>query len=341
VLAPLVERFVPVDPEAKTGPLSLAAAAAALPTEVAGVVGDLHLFHGSLQLLHLATARAQGPVVVYDGWIDRRLQAPFRPWPSGALLVPSLTKAAVSDAEQLHVWHDLVHYHRAMLDAFGLMPELPTEPWLPPALVAAPLGAFALPRNFVACPIESSQPKKDLDLRRWMEVWEACADIPFVLLGQRATPLPATADSARNGAAPRNVLDLRGQTSLTEAASVVAQSRLCLGVDSGLAHIAAIQRIPTLVAMAQATVGYFFPYPKPLARNVATILAEGFAACAGCGGLCSRELRFRWQGTAYPCLRELSAEPIATAVRLAWRETQLQPTEYGITTGAPTAGAPR
>ena len=123
--------------------------------------------------------------------------------------------------------------------------------------------------------------------------------------------------------------------------SIVARSSLCLGVDSGLAHIAAIQRVPTLVAMAQATVGYFFPYPKALARDTTTILAEGFAACAGCGGLCSREVRFRWQGTAYPCLRELGAAPIAAALRHAWSRAQTQPTYAAVPIGAPTAGAPR
>lgn len=90
-----------------------------------------------------------------------------------------------------------------------------------------------------------------------------------------------------------------------------------LGVDSGLAHAAAIAGVPTIVAMAQATPGYFFPYPADLARDIVTLRAEQFAACAGCGGICGQELLIHSHRRGFPCVRALQPATMVQALRAA------------------------
>jgi ADP-heptose:LPS heptosyltransferase len=312
VLAPLVDRFVAFAPEASdASPHGFAAARAALPTEAFGILGDLHVFHGNLRCLDLAAAVPANLTVAYDGWIDRNLQAPIRPWPAGIHLVPSLAKPAGTDPQTHHLWRDLGHYHRAALDAFGLDAELPTTPWLPSELSSTELHGVALPPRYVGCHADSSQGKKDLALARWVSVFAACPDTQFVLLGQNDHALPSTLP---------NVLDLRGRTSIAQATTIAAHSAVFLGVDSGLAHAAAIAGVPTIVAMAQATPGYFFPYPADLARDTVTLRAEEFAACAGCGGICGQELLVQSHRHGFPCVRALRPSAIVDALRAALKK---------------------
>src|SRR5262245_37034827 len=73
VLAAQLDRCVP-----------FAAADANALAEVAGrgcraALGDLHLFHGG-EAMARAAAALDVPLFAYDGWIARRLQAPFRRW---------------------------------------------------------------------------------------------------------------------------------------------------------------------------------------------------------------------------------------------------------------------
>lgn len=318
VLAPLVDQFVAFAPEAADdSPHGLSAARAALPTEAYGILGDLHLFHGNLRCLELVAAVQTNLTLAYDGWIDRNLQAPIRRWPAGIHLVPSLAKPTGTDPETHHLWLDLVHYHRAALDAFGLAPELPRAPWLPAELRSADVTDLGLPTNYVGCHTDSSQTKKDLPLARWAEVFAACPDTRFVLLGQGDGPLPKTLT---------NVLDLRGRTSIAQATTIAVRSGVFVGVDSGLAHAAAMAGVPTIVAMAQATPGYFFPYPKALAANITTLRAEEFAACAGCGGICGQELLLRSHRRGFPCVRALRPAAIVHALRSALHERTAAPT---------------
>lgn len=166
VLAPLVDQFVPLDASADWhGKLGGASALAALPPTVKGVIGDLHLCHGNRASLDLVAAIAAPQTVLYDGWIDRSLQAPIRNWPHRSLLVSSLHKPTGTDPDRRHVLLDLAHYHRAVLDAFGIHAAVPSEPWLPDALKDKTVAPqFGLSKATIVCHIESSQRKR---IGRW------------------------------------------------------------------------------------------------------------------------------------------------------------------------------
>jgi len=281
--------------------------------EVAGrgcraALGDLHLFHGGAALARAAAA-LDLPLLAYDGWIARRLQAPFRRWPRRTTVVPPFAKdGAGAGPERLHIWHDLLHHHRAALQHFGVaaaLPDRPELPWQPDPGIGARLG---LPRGYVACHAHSSQPKKDWPFDRFAAVFAACPDVPFALLGGAGAPaLP-----------PRpNVVDLRGRTDVRQAIDVAATARAFVGIDSGLAHAAAIARVPTVVAMPQATTGYFFPYPRAFGAHVVTVQSPAHAVCSGCGGICVHEPIWRSRRIGFPCLRAVAADDVVAALRRA------------------------
>jgi ADP-heptose:LPS heptosyltransferase len=256
------------------------------------------------------------PPLLYDGWIDRGRQAPFRAWPPDAVVVPALMKGtAAADPEQVHVWHDLRHYHEHALRHFGAsaaragLPDLPDRPWLPPdAVDAAAPATFGLHAGAVACHAASSQGKKDWPLERFCAVFAACPEHTFAVLGGDARselrPLP-------------NVVDLRGRTSVRQALGIAASASLFLGVDSGLAHAAAIAGVPTVVVMPQATTGFFFPYPRAFGGQVRTVLSAVHGECAGCGGICVHEPIWRSRRRGFPCLRAVDVDHVVAALRAA------------------------
>lgn len=307
VLAPLVDQFVPLDASADWhGKLGGASALAALPPTVKGVIGDLHLCHGNRASLDLVAAIAAPQTVLYDGWIDRSLQAPIRNWPHRSLLVSSLHKPTGTDPDRRHVLLDLAHYHRAVLDAFGIHAAVPSEPWLPDALKDKTVAPqFGLSKATIVCHIESSQRKKDWPLARWRELFAAFPSETFAVLGTNATTTEAF---------PENVRDLRGMTTILQAIAIALTARAFVGVDSGLAHAAGIAFVPTIVPMALATPGYFFPYPENVRPNIKTVHALAYADCAGCGGICCQELLLRCHRLGFPCVRNLGAKPVIEAL---------------------------
>lgn len=309
VVAPFVDRFVAVDP-VRPVPASVARDLALLADRgCRAVLGDLHLFHAPA-FLQLGAAFG-APLLAYDGWIDRSRQAPFRRFPTGATIIPPLAKdAAPAAAESLHLFADLLHYHRQALPHLGArMVDLPTAPILPPRLRdPEAVAALRLPNGYVACHAQSSQPKKDWPLDRFAAVFAACPDVPFAVLGNdAAAPLPQR----------DNVVDLRARTNLAAAIAVAANARAFVGIDSGPAHAAALAGVPTVVVMAQATPGYFFPYPRAFGGHVATVRAEAYAACAGCGGICAHAPIWQSRRHGFPCLGAVAAEPVTAALRRA------------------------
>lgn len=337
VVAPLVDAFVPFDPGAPpAAPTGLHTALGRLRGPFAMVLGDLHLFHGGEALLALAEAVAAPVTVLYEGWIDRSRQAPLRRWPRAAHVVAALDKPpgprggpGPTDAARLHVLGDLEHYHaRALARLGGRAGTFPPRPLLPAtALDRAAPARLCLPAGYVACQPSSSQPKKDWPAHRFAAVLEACP-LPVVLLGREPTARDRALHAALH-AVPRPaaghapvVLDLRGRTSVPEALAIAAAARAFVGVDSALAHAAALASVPTVVAMPASTPGYFFPYPPGLAGiRTTAVCSEDHAACAGCGGICRHELLPRSRRRGLPCVRALRPEPVLRALRAALETT--------------------
>ena len=95
-----------------------------------------------------------------------------------------------------------------------------------------------------------------------------------------------------------------GMSSATigQAAAVVQQATLVVGVDTGLTHLAIAQGVPTV-----ALFGSTRPYVNPLAPH-ATVLYEPLP-CAPCR-------RHPICGGTFPCMAALTTERVMAACRV-------------------------
>lgn len=87
-----------------------------------------------------------------------------------------------------------------------------------------------------------------------------------------------------------NLTDLRGRTTLTELASLIAGARLVIGNDSGPVHMAAVLGIPSIALVGGGGYGRFFPYPAHLPPGVVAPLTIHGELCGegNCNWQCRR-----------------------------------------------------
>jgi ADP-heptose:LPS heptosyltransferase len=122
---------------------------------------------------------------------------------------------------------------------------------------------------------------------------------------------------------PGHVLDLRGLTALSEAIAIVAAAAAYVGVDSGLAHVAACAGRPTVCPMPASNLGRYFPYPSSLHRpRIKAVWDHDFTRCAGCEGMCCLQPIWRTHGRGFPCVRALGVAQVASALVAALTPVQ-------------------
>ncbi|MEZ5965650.1 MAG: glycosyltransferase family 9 protein [Planctomycetota bacterium] len=302
VLGPHADDFLALPAEDDTDATRAFVQATAGPWFAA--VTDLHAFHGGIPRLGawLASLPARHRLT-YDGYAARQLVAPLRTWPSAVDVVPPCAKGA--GAAHRHVLHDTRHYLEVVLARLGhagavVLSEI--APCLP-----APAGAA--PSDVIACQPFSNNRKKDWPTSRWRDLFAEFPHERFLLLG-------GPRDRARAAElAAANVVDRCGTTDLPQAIAAIAAARAFVGVDSGLAHVAAALRRPTLVVSHGSNLGYFFPYPSALGFDHVHVAADvRFSACAGCISACSREPLWRTYRLGAKCLREMPASEATAAL---------------------------
>lgn len=152
-------------------------------------------------------------------------------------------------------WFD----HGALLEAFSIgagLPKLSAAPrlYLSDTHVKA-VDTRDLPKHYCVIHRES-----DSERTVWIDDnWRALAEwiarelrLPIVEIGvgkDRPSPLTGRA------------IDLRGKTSILEAAEVIRRARFFVGVDSGPAHLANAARVPGIVLLGQmGTCRQYTPY---------------------------------------------------------------------------------
>lgn len=135
--------------------------------------------------------------------------------------------------------------YRRMAEALGLK----TESFEMDVALSAGDGRFA--DDFVArhglqagyaviCPF-TTRPQKHWIEARWPEL-TARLDLPVVMLGGPGDR-EAAARIAGGGA---EIIDMAGETSLSQAAALISRARLLVGVDTGLMHMGIAFRVPTI-----------------------------------------------------------------------------------------------
>lgn len=162
--------------------------------------------------------------------------------------------------------------------------------------VAGELARAHGPAGYVAgCPF-TTRPQK-----HWVEAhWAGLAGRLHDRLGARLVLLGGPGDreaAARIAAAAGEAVDNRvGETSLTEAAAIIARSRLLIGVDTGLTHMGPAFNVPTI-----ALFGSTCPYLDTGRDN--TVVIYHALPCSPCR-------RNPTCGGSFDCLTGISVDEV-------------------------------
>jgi ADP-heptose:LPS heptosyltransferase len=134
--------------------------------------------------------------------------------------------------------------------------------------------ARPLPTAYVAVCAEASYEVKQWPWKYFRQIIDFIVNnkkTPVVLLGSNPQPSLIDHEWSGKGSRPDNsaefsenqIFDLRGKTTLPEAACVLSKALCFIGNDSGLLHIAAVVGIKKIIAVCYgAYYGRFAPYPK-------------------------------------------------------------------------------
>lgn len=150
------------------------------------------------------------------------------------------------------------------------------------------------PRTFVACAPFTTRPQK-----HWFE--DAWGILCARLIERGLTPVllggPADAEAAaRIASTHAGIVNLAGATRLPEAAALIGEAALLVGVDTGLTHMGTAMNTPTV-----ALFGSTCPY---------TVTGRDNARVIWLGLECSPCRRHPTCGGAYHCLRDITADRV-------------------------------
>ena len=109
------------------------------------------------------------------------------------------------------------------------------------------------------------------------------------------------------------VVNRVGRTTLPELAALLGKARVVLASDSGPLHLAALQRIPSVVAVGGGHFGRFLPYPPSWHDRYALPRVANVAMpCYQCNWRCIYPLS---AGESVPCVEQVSIDAV-------WREIE-------------------
>jgi len=124
------------------------------------------------------------------------------------------------------------------------------------------LDKFLLPRDYVAVVAGGTAPTRTISA-------EAVNGISVYLLSKGITPVYLGSKDMYNGKYRTfnsdginwgNGIDLRGRTGTLEAACILANARVVIGIDSGLCNLAFCSRVPVVMGMTVASPKNRTPY---------------------------------------------------------------------------------
>ncbi|MGZ5427431.1 MAG: lipopolysaccharide heptosyltransferase II [Thermoanaerobaculia bacterium] len=252
------------------------------------------------------------PTSFETAWMLARAGVPERIGYRGELRGALLTRAVrlVLGPGEHQVWKHL----RLAAAAGAPLPAAPDVSWpVSAALREAARGRLAeagVTGPFAAAHVASfAHAAKRWDLARFAAVFDALAarrGLPVVLLGSSGEKTVNAQTSAL--ATKARTLDLAGKTSLPEALGVLAEARLFLGNDSGLAHLASAAGTPSVVVFGSTDPDATRPWdgPRPDGRPVRLALVRRRTLCAPC--------RFDVCPIDHACMTGVTPEDVLAAV---------------------------
>lgn len=106
-------------------------------------------------------------------------------------------------------------------------------------------------------------------------------------------------------------LDLTGKTTLMETGALLKHAQLAIVNESGIAHFAPFVGTKALVLLGGGHFGWFMPYGTNMFEAVRPRAIYRAMECYGCDWKCKFEVP---QGTAVPCLDQISIDEVWSAV---------------------------
>jgi heptosyltransferase-1 len=152
----------------------------------------------------------------------------------------------------------------------------------------------------VICPF-TTRPQKHWFEASWCDLVNAIAlewHLPVVMLGGEGD---RAASAVIEGCSPVRLFNLAGETSLREAAAIIARASLVIGVDTGLTHMGIAMRRPTLCLFGSTR-----PYLDTGTGDVRVIYHA--LACSPCK-------RKPTCGGTFDCMRGITAEEVVAEAR--------------------------
>lgn len=189
--------------------------------------------------------------------------------------------------------------------------EMPkTEPLTYAPLLSQSLNAverFSLPSDYIVLLPSAAHAKKRWPLESFLQlskriIEQTNATLSVVVLGGKADTF------CKSFEGNKGVINLAGQTSLSESVAILSKSQFVVGNDTGLMHLAEALRIPYLTLFGPTSEYYgFIPhtcYGKTLSLKI------WCRPCSATGsGFCYRSHRF--------CLENISVDQVWSVVKLS------------------------
>jgi hypothetical protein len=285
------------------------------------IMTDIHVFYGGIFVLGPLLERLESAHrFIYEGYFLGSNLAPLRIYPKGFTVI-----GRRPETDQELTGRHILHHNRYYIEQVcaRLFPDVALpQNWRPalpePEDAEAVLRRFDLePGRYVAWQPASNNPRKDYPPDRWREILAGFPGTRFVALGT------AREGERINRLSLSNVVSLAGKTTLAETMALIRLSRLFIGPDSGLTHIAAIMGKQTVCVSQASNLGYFFPYPPEYGfTNLHTVFHPDYLHCSGCFMTCRYESIIRTYRQGARCLRQLPVEPARQALDNALNHTE-------------------
>ncbi|MEO8407841.1 MAG: glycosyltransferase family 9 protein [Oxalobacteraceae bacterium] len=196
------------------------------------------------------------------------------------------------------------------VDCVNFVPRLHLDPQAEAAALAKLAGQGLAPGGYAVFAAFTTRPQKhwfDDSWQRLAQLVQRQTGLVPLLLGG---PADRAAAAGLAGAAP-NLINLVGQTDLSEAAALIRHAGAVIGVDTGLTHMGIAFEVPTV-----AIFGSTCPYTVTC-RDNARVIWLGLA--------CSPCRRNPTCNGAWTCLRDISPERVMLELQMALATVEPEP----------------
>ncbi|WP_185805696.1 glycosyltransferase family 9 protein [Chlorobium phaeovibrioides] len=217
-------------------------------------------------------------------------------------LMCNFTRSTVRyNARQSH-YFDRTFPISSILDALWASPSAGPEY---PVIMQEPFRAVELPETYCCIAPYSNWPERQYPKDSWAQVIKALQKyFPVVLIGGRAPAELAMAEELAQGGA----VNLVGRTTIAEVAGIIAQSRIFLGNDAGLSHIAVLSAPASVVIFGCVGGKQRIPLDSELAAHIRVLGGGSSCSSFPCYNGFSRPVCNNHE--QYQCLGSISPEAV-------------------------------